>query len=212
MNLTRSSCCFLLLLTNLVVAQSNFEPATISDRLEQEKILNQVREETAGRPNIIANTISPEEIDRAVLNKLMEEIASRPAVAKRRLNVSNNQLQDIFIIISNARSFINGDKMAAIRSMCEAWKSSSLDDEEKVAEALNAYERREQFTRNFIAKYYAVVLSDIETNLSDPAKISFTAYMDDRRRRMTNAGVTTFSSMIQNISNGSDSIDFYCRG
>jgi hypothetical protein len=212
MNLIRSSCYFLLLLTNLVVAQSNLEPATISDRLAQAQTLEHLREETSGRLDVVTNNIAPEEIDRAVLNKLMEEIASRPAVAKRRLNVSDSQLQDIFIIISNARSFINGDEMAAVRSMCRAWQNSVLDGEEKVAVALNAYERRKQFTKNFIAKYYAVVLSDIEASLTKPAKISFTAYMLDRRKRMANVGVTSFGSMIQSIPNGNDSIDFLCRG
>ena len=106
----------------MVVAQSNLEPATISDRLAQAQTLEHLREETSGRLDVVTNNIAPEEIDRAVLNKLMEEIASRPAVAKRRLNVSDSQLQDIFIIISNARSFINGDEMAAVRSMCRAWQ------------------------------------------------------------------------------------------
>ena len=74
MNLIRSSCYFLLLLTNLVVAQSNLEPATISDRLAQAQTLEHLREETSGRLDVVTNNIAPEEIDRAVLNKLMEEM------------------------------------------------------------------------------------------------------------------------------------------
>ena len=61
--------------------------------------------------NVLAPTIAIEEIDRAVVNKLMQEISNDPEITKTRLAASDAQLEDILIIISNARSFINNSEI-----------------------------------------------------------------------------------------------------
>lgn len=160
---------------------------------------------------VLSDTISEEEIDRAVLNRLLQEIASNPATTKSRLGIDDSRLQEIFITISNARSFINGSEMANIRAMCNSWESSTFSGNARISEALAAYKSREQLTKNFIAKYYYIVLFDIESLLDESARYSFNNYMDDRRRRMANAGTPSQSLIVQNITTGAASIDFLCR-
>ena len=101
---------------------------------------------------ILAPTLAPEEIDRAVLNKLMQEIADNPKITEERLGVSSEQIDDIFITISNAKSFINNNEMANVRAMCNAWNSSNFSDDKRTQEAIDAYKTRDQFTKNFIEK------------------------------------------------------------
>ena len=120
---------------------------------------------------MLAPTIAIEEIDRAVVNKLMQEISNDPEITKTRLAASDAQLEDILIIISNARSFINNSEMANVRAMCNAWNRSELEDDSRIEEALNAYKRRAQFTKDFIAKYYQIVLMDIEAVLQGPSLV-----------------------------------------
>ena len=161
--------------------------------------------------NVLAPTIAVEEIDRAVVNKLMQEISNDPETTKTRLAASDAQLEDILIIISNARSFINNSEMANVRAMCNAWNRSELEDDSRIEEALNAYKRRAQFTIDFIAKYYRIVLMDIEAVLQGPSLVRFSSYMEDRRRRMASSGAITWGAVVENVTSGREAVHFHCR-
>ena len=161
--------------------------------------------------NVLAPTIAVEEIDRAVVNKLMQEISNDPETTKTRLAASDAQLEDILIIISNARSFINNSEMANVRAMCNAWNRSELEDDPRIEEALNAYKRRAQFTKDFIAKYYRIVLMDIEAVLQGPSLVRFSSYMEDRRRRMASSGAITWGAVVENVTSGREAVHFHCR-
>ena len=160
---------------------------------------------------VLAQTLAAEEIDRAVLNRLMQEISSEPERTQARIGINESQLREIFITISNARGFINGSELQNVQAMCRAWESSPAQGEERIAQALAAYTAREQLTKTFIAKYYCVVLHDIESLLDETALSRFNTYMDDRRRRLANAGIRSWGAPVQNISAGTDTIDFHCR-
>ena len=160
---------------------------------------------------VLADTLAPEEIDRAVLNRLMGEINSDPDNTRRRLGLSANQLQELFVTLSNARGFINGSEMANVRAMCAAWRASDAPGEARIEAALAAYRAREQLTRSFVAKYYAVVLAEVESILDETSRPLLADYMDDRRRRIANSGATSWGSPVQNISAGTATIEFHCR-
>lgn len=198
-----------LLLAGACLAQSDSQ-SIVSEvdltRAKQEYRTSKPRELT-----VLTQTLSTEQIDRAVLNRLMQEINSEPANTKSRIGINDSQLQELFITISNARGFINGSEMANVRAMCAAWHDSSNRGETLVAEAIAAYKAREQLTQTFIAKYYSVVLFDIEAILDEQSLPLFRAYMHDRRRRLANAGMTSWGSPVQNIRAGTDTIDFHCR-
>jgi len=194
-----------------VLAQDELRPPVVDDGLNQNQQISEIRNQHSRELDVLAPTLAPQEIDRAVLNRLMQEIARSPEVARRRLGVDEVQLQDIFIALSNARNFIKLSEMANIRAMCDAWKNSTLTGDLKISVALDAYQTREQFTKDFIARYYFVLLNDIQSTLSAAAQISFNAYLDDRRRRMANAGTVSFGSIVQNISSGAETVRFHCR-
>ena len=160
---------------------------------------------------ILAPTLAPEEIDRAVLNKLMQEIADSPKITEERLGVSSDQIDDIFITISNAKSFINNNEMANLRAMCNAWNSSKFGDDKRTQEAIDAYKTRDQFTKNFIAKYYRLVLFDIESLLHPSEQEKFNAYMNEGRRRMVTSGARSWGSVVENVKSGRDAVNFHCR-
>jgi hypothetical protein len=141
----------------------------------------------------------------------MQEINSEPADTKARIGINDNQLQELFITISNARGFVNGSEMANVRAMCAVWNESTTQGESRIAEAIAAYKTREQLTQTFIAKYYSVVLFDIEAILDEESLPLFRDYMNDRRRRLANAGMTSWGSPVQNIRAGTGTIDFHCR-
>ena len=160
---------------------------------------------------VLAPTLAVEQIDRAVLNRLLQEITDDPDTTAARIGVETTQLQDIFIILSNAHGFINDNDMANVRAMCKAWEASTLDGTARVEEALDAYTRRAQFTKDFIAKYYNIVLADIEAELSPASLPMFQSYMEDRRRRMASAGAAMAGSIVQNSRSGAETIQFHCR-
>ena len=182
-------------------------------RLQEIRNLNtsESEQEQPRELNVLAPTIAVEEIDRAVVNKLMQEISNDPETTKTRLAASDAQLEDIFIIISNARSFINNSEMANVRAMCNAWNRSELEDDSRIEEALNAYKRRAQFTKDFIAKYYRIVLMDIEAVLQGPSLVRFSSYMEDRRRRMASSGAITWGAVVENVTSGREAVHFHCR-
>ena len=189
-------------------AQSNIPGGLhISSRVEEVKQYDGELREL----KILAPTLAPEEIDRAVLNKLMQEIADNPKNTKERLGVSSDQIDDIFITISNAKSFINNNEMANVRAMCSAWNSSKFRDDKRTQEAIDAYKTRDQFTKNFIAKYYRQVLFDIESLLHPSEQEKFNAYMKDRRRRMATSGARSWGSVVENLKSGRDAVNFHCR-
>jgi hypothetical protein len=182
-------------------------------RLQEIRNLNtsESEQEQPRELNVLAPTIAVEEIDRAVVNKLMQEISNDPETTKTRLAASDAQLEDILIIISNARSFINNSEMANVRAMCNAWNRSELEGDTRIEEALNAYKRRAQFTKDFIAKYYRIVLMDIEAVLQGPSLVRFASYMEDRRRRMASSGAITWGAVVENVTSGREAVHFHCR-
>ena len=202
----------IVLITGGVFTQEPLQPNIIgeldlSSRVEEVKEYHgEVRD-----LKILAPTIAPEEIDRAVLNKLMQEIADNPKITEERLGVSSEQIDDIFITISNAKSFINNNEMANVRAMCNAWNSSNFSDDKRTQEAIDAYKTRDQFTKNFIEKYYRLVLFDIESLLHPSEQEKFNAYMNDRRRRMATSGTRSWGSVVENIKSGRDAVNFHCR-
>lgn len=202
----------IVLITGGVFAQEPLQPnilgeLDLSSRVEEVKEYHgEVRD-----LKILAPTLAPEEIDRAVLNKLMQEIADNPKITEERLGVSSEQIDDIFITISNAKSFINNNEMANVRAMCNAWNSSNFRDDKRTQEAIDAYKTRDQFTKNFIAKYYRLVLFDIKSLLHPSEQEKFNAYMNDRRRRMATSGTRSWGSVVENIKSGRDAVNFHCR-
>ena len=52
---------------------------------------------------------------------------------------------------------------------------------------------------------------DIEAVLSGPSQVRFTAYMEDRRRRMATSGVMTWGAVVENVTSGKEAVDFHCR-
>ena len=202
----------IVLITEGVFAQEPLQPnilgeLNISSRVEEVKEYHGEVKDL----KILAPTLAPEEIDRAVLNKLMQEIVDNPKITEERLGVSSEQIDDIFITISNAKSFINNNEMANVRAMCNAWNSSNFRDDKRTQEAIDAYKTRDQFTKNFIAKYYRLVLFDIESLLHASEQEKFNAYMDDRRRRMATSGARSWGSVVENVNSGRDAVNFHCR-
>jgi hypothetical protein len=197
-----------LLLAGTCLAQSDSQ-SVVADTVLSELDINRAKQEyRTSRPReltVLTQTLSAEQIDRAVLNRLMQEINSEPANTKARIGINDSQLQELFITISNARGFINGSEMANVRD------ESTMQGESRIAAAIAAYKTREQLTQTFIAKYYSVVLFDIEAILDEESLPLFRAYMNDRRRRLANAGMTSWGSPVQNISAGTDTINFHCR-
>ncbi|HJN96624.1 MAG: hypothetical protein CMQ15_04855 [Gammaproteobacteria bacterium] len=200
-----------LLLSLPALAQENLQPQTIDGAVDTKAVLEEFRQSESRELSVLAPTIAPEEIDQAVLNRLMQEIARDPDTSRARLGVSEAQLQDIFITLSNARSFINGSEIANIRAMCRAYTNSELRGDARIQKALDAYKTRAKFTTDFISRYYGIVLSDIQTGLSDLSRTKFDAYMEDRRRRMANAGIVTLGAVVENISSGTETVQFHCR-
>jgi hypothetical protein len=160
---------------------------------------------------VLSPTLAPEELDRAVLNRLLQDITHSPERVMAELSVSETQLEDISISLANAAGFINNNEMASIRAMCRNWHESGLEGEARIEAALEAYRTRRQFTRDFIAMYYRVVVMEIESFLDQPTRHRFNRYMDDRRRRMANAGNVVPGSVVENVSSGAESVNFHCR-
>lgn len=183
----------------------------IDGLINTERDIEDIRLGASRELKVIAPTLAQQELDRAVLNRLMQEIASSPELTQRRLGVDENQLQNIFIALSNARGFINDSEMENIRAMCRAWDRSERTGDDRIREALGAYSRRQQLTLNFIEKYYRVVRSDIDSFLTEESQLLFAAYMDDRRRRMANAGATSAGAIVQNLGGGTDTVRFHCH-
>lgn len=207
----------LLLLTQLCsasLAQSgSLHLDTEADRLKLDtnRAKQEYRKPKPRELTVLAQTLSAEQLDRAVLNRLMQEISTEPANTKTRIGINDSQLQELFVTISNARGFINGSEIANVRAMCAAWDESAASGDARITQALAAYKAREQLTQNFIAKYYGAVLFEVEAFLDEKSLTLFRTYMNDRRRRLANAGMTSWGSPVQNISAGTDTIEFHCR-
>lgn len=163
---------------------------------------------------ILSPTIAPEELDRVVLNRLLLEISRDPERTGEMLGVDSHLLNEIQISLSNAASFINDNDIANVRAMCRAWDQSSqgnLSEIERIELALEAYKQRRQFTRDFIARFYQIVILEIEAFLPAPAVRRFRSYLDDRRRRMANAGNVVSGAVVENLSSGAETVRFHCR-
>ena len=112
----------------LINAQDELQ-TPVDGSLDASRRLQEIRTLDSEEPrelNVLVPTIAPEEIERAVLNRLMQDIANRPEQTKTELLINDSQLQDIFITISNARSFINNSEMENVRAMCSAWNLSLI--------------------------------------------------------------------------------------
>ena len=202
----------LILLSNSVLSQGTLQ-TDIADGLDLSTRLDDVRQSGGDQREltVLAPTLAVEEIDRAVLNKLMQEIANDPVTTKNRLGVSEEIVEDIFVTISNAKGFINDNEHANVQAMCNAWDNSTKKGDDRVSEALDAYKNRDQFTKTFVAKYYRLVLFDIESLLPISAKVKFDVYMDDRRRRMATSGTRSWGSVVENVKSGREVVNFHCR-
>jgi len=160
--------------------------------------------------SVLRQTLAPEQIDRAVLDRLLNEINLRPQQTASTLAISETELHNIAITVSNAKNFINDNEMANIQAMCKAWNESTATGDTKVSVALDAYKSRRQFTLDFIARYYRVVLIDIESMLNEQSKVRFGQYMDDRRRRMASSGASYSNAIAENVRSGRESVLFHC--
>ena len=202
----------LIFLSNSVLSQGTLQ-TDIADGLDLSTRLDDVRQSGGDQREltVLAPTLAVEEIDRAVLNKLMQEIANDPVTTKNRLGVSEEIVEDIFVTISNAKGFINDNEHANVQAMCNAWDSSTKEGDDRISEALDAYKNRDQFTKTFVAKYYRLVLFDIESLLPISAKVKFDVYMDDRRRRMATSGTRSWGSVVENVKSGREVVNFHCR-
>ena len=202
----------LIFLSNSVLSQGSLQ-TDIVDGLDLSTRLDDVRQSRGDQREltVLAPTLAVEEIDRAVLNKLMQEIANDPVTTKNRLGVSEEIVEDIFVTISNAKGFINDNEHANVQAMCNAWDSSTKKGDDRISEALDAYKNRDQFTKTFVAKYYRLVLFDIESLLPISAKVKFDVYMDDRRRRMATSGTRSWGSVVENVKSGREVVNFHCR-
>lgn len=161
---------------------------------------------------VIAATIAPEELDRVVLNRLLQDIGRDPQRTAEILSVDQDLLNEIQISLSNAANFINDNEMANVRAMCQAWNASAANDEQtRITMAVETYKQRRQFTRDFIARFYRIVIMEIESYLPPPALLQFQAYLEDRRRRMANAGNVVSAAVVENFSSGAETVRFHCR-
>ena len=202
----------LIFLSNSVLSQGSLQ-TDIVDGLDLSTRLDDIKQNRGEQREltILAPTLAVEEIDRAVLNKLMQEIANDPVTTKNRLGVSKEIVDDIFVTISNAKGFINDNEHANVQAMCNAWDSSTKKGDDRISEALDAYKNRDQFTKTFVAKYYRLVLFDIESLLPISAKVKFDVYMDARRRRMATSGTRSWGSVVENVKSGREVVNFHCR-
>ena len=155
--------------------------------------------------------LEPEEIDRAVLNRLMQEIASAHQRTASITGLEAETLEKIFISLSNARNFINIDEMQSVKVMCDTWNHSDFQGDARIREALNAHAQRRQYTLTFIEGFYQNVLTEIESLLSAAEKPRFTHYINDRRRRMADAGISSRNMNPDDLARGAEAIHFYCR-
>ncbi len=163
---------------------------------------------------VLAPTIAPEELDRVVLNRLLLELSREPVAMQERLGIDAQLLEEVQVSLANASGFINDNEMANIRAMCEAWKESAASDlqaTDRIALALDAYKARRQFTRDFIARFYRIVILEIESFLPEPAVLRFNDYLNDRRRRLANAGNVVAGAVVENVSSGAETVRFHCR-
>jgi hypothetical protein len=186
------------------------QETTAESVIDAQTIINSARLPASRELTVLAPTLSPAEIDQAVLNRLMQEIAKTPDTVINELRIDNKKLQDIFVSLSNARNFINTNEISSIRTMCNTFKKSKASGEQKIAEALAAYELRSSYTKRFIASFYHRLIWEIEAGLSPQALVSFKSYMDDRRRRMATAGNATTGIPTQNVKSGREAVEFHC--
>ena len=135
--------------------------------------------------------LEPEEIDRAVLNRLMQGIASAPRRTASITGLKEETLRKILISLSNAKNFINVDEMRNVKAMCDTWNYSEFRGSARIKEALEAHAERRHHTLTFVEGFYRNVLTEIESLLSAAEKPRFANYMDDRRRRMSDAGISS---------------------
>ncbi len=193
-----------LLATQTITAQeAEFEQGRLALPLTFDTTIREISNSRSG--------LEPEEIDRAVLNRLMQEIASAPQRTASITGLEAETLEKIFISLSNARNFINIDEMQNVKAMCGAWKISNFQGDARIREALEAYTKRRQHTLIFIEGFYRNVLTEIESLLSEEEKPRFTHYMNDRRRRMADAGISSRIMNPDDMTRGAEAIHFFCQ-
>ncbi len=189
------------------------QPNSTESLIERDYLSSDVDNQNSATPqelNVISSTLAPEEIDRAVLDRLAQEIARDAARVAEELSASEEEIHNVSITLSNARNFINNNEMANIRAMCNAWNQSTRQGDARIQEALDAFKARRQFTLDFIQRFYRIVLMDVEASLGEQSRVRFNAYMDDRRRRMAQAGAAYSAAVVENVRSGAESVEFHC--
>ena len=101
--------------------------------------------------------------------------------------------------------------MQNVKAMCDTWNYSDFQGDARIREALNAHAQRRQHTLTFIEGFYQNVLTEIESLLSAAEKPRFTHYINDRRRRMADAGISSRNMNPDDLARGAEAIHFYCR-
>ena len=202
-----------MLITGGVFAQEPLQPnilgeLDLSSRVEEVKEYHgEVRD-----LKILAPTIAPEEIDRAVLNKLMQEIADNPKItAEESLESLQNKLTIFLSQYPMPKVSLTIMRWLTLEQCAMLGTAQILAMIREHKKRLDAYKTRDQFTKNFIAKYYRLVLFDIESLLHPSEQEKFNAYMNDRRRRMATSGTRSWGSVVENIKSGRDAVNFHCR-
>ena len=203
-HLVTGSLSALLLVSHTIAAQEAL--------VEQGRLALPLAFDTAS-PRIISSQpgLEPEEIDRAVLNRLMQEIVSAPRRTASITGLKEETLRKILISLSNAKNFINVDEMRNVKAMCDTWNYSEFQGSARIREALEAHAERRQHTLTFVEGFYRNVLTEIESLLSATEKSPFAHYMDDRRRRMADAGISSRNMNPDDLAGGAEAIHFYCR-
>ena len=113
-------------------------PSSAATEVNLNRAKQQYRNSLPRELTVLSETLSAAQFDRAGLNRLMQEISTEPASTKAHIGINDSQLQELFVIISNARGFINGSEIANVRAMCAAWNESAASDDARITEAIVA--------------------------------------------------------------------------
>jgi len=126
-----------------------------------------------------------DDIKRAVLIRLMTDIQTNPQRVNAESGLNNAELDEIFVLLSNARHFVNDNVIANTRKMCASWKRSHLQDQARVEAAVEAYNASVKQNKLYINRHYRMVLLQIENYINETSWRSLNAYLNDRNTRLS---------------------------